>query len=94
MSADGIDESSCYLLEYGPVQRAILSASFIEYTPNEAIISGSLGYIRIPDFISAQALHLHLDNQPSKVIDLSFDKDESFTFEISHAMDCIRNNKK
>jgi len=94
MSADGIDESSCYLLEYGPAQRAILSASFIEHAPNEGIISGSLGYIRIPDFIGAQELHLHLNNQPSKVVSFPFDKDENFTFEISHAMACIRQNKQ
>ena len=94
MSEGGVDESSCYLLKYEQGQRAILSASFIEQAPTEGIISGSKGYIRIPDFIGAQALHLHLNNQPSKVLTFPFDEDENFTFEISHAMECIRQNKK
>ena len=90
---DGVDESSYYLLEYGQGQRAMLSASFMEHAPTEGVISGSRGYIRIPDFIGAQELHLHLNNQPSKVLTFPFDKDESFTFEISHAMECMRQNK-
>jgi predicted dehydrogenase len=94
MSDSGVDESSCYLLEYEEKQRAILSASFIENAPTEGIISGSLGYIRIPDFLSAQALHLHLNNHPMKVLAFPFDENENFTFEISHAIECIRENKK
>jgi predicted dehydrogenase len=94
MSDSGIDESSHYLLDYGEEQRAILSASFIEHAPTEATISGSLGYIRIPDFLGAKELHLYLNNQPMKVLSFPFDEDESFTFEISHAIECICQNKK
>jgi len=94
MSESGIDESSCYLLEYGDDQRAILSASFIIHAPTEATISGSQGYIYIPDFLGAKELHLYLNNQPHKVVSFPFEEDENFTFEISHAMECIRNNKK
>jgi predicted dehydrogenase len=94
ISEDGVDESSCYLLEYGQSQRAILSASFIEHAPTEGIISGSQGYIRIPNFIGAQELHLHLNNQPSKILTFPFDEDENFTFEISHAMECMHHNKQ
>ncbi|WP_114324861.1 Gfo/Idh/MocA family protein [Candidatus Colwellia aromaticivorans] len=90
---DGVDESSYYLLEYGQGQRAMLSASFMEHAPSEGIISGSRGYIRIPDFIGAQELHLHLNNKPSKILTFPFNKDENFTFEISHAIECIRKNK-
>ena len=94
MSDNGIDESSCYLLEYGDDQRAILSASFIEHAPTEATISGSQGYIYIPDFLGAKELHLYLNNQPHKVVSFPFEEDENFTFEISHAMECIRQNRK
>lgn len=94
MSDTGIDESSCYLLDYGDEQRAILSASFIENAPTEAIISGSLGYILIPDFLGAKSLHLYLNNQPHEVLNFPFKEDESFTFEILHAMECIHKNKK
>lgn len=90
----GVDESSCYLLEYEHHQRAILSASFIEEAPTEGVISGSKGYIRIPDFIGAQELHIKLENQTEKVFSFPFDEDENFTFEVSHAMHCMRENKK
>jgi predicted dehydrogenase len=93
MGEDGVDESSCYLLEYGPRKRAILSASFIEHAPTEGIISGYRGYIRIPDFLGAQELHLHIDNQPKNILNFPFDKDEKFTFEIVHAMECIHQKK-
>jgi predicted dehydrogenase len=87
---DGVDESFCYLLEYEQNKRAILSASFIEHAPTEAIISGSKGYIRIPHFLGAQESHLHLDNQPSRILTFPFEEGEKFTFEIVHAMKCIR----
>jgi len=90
----GVDESSCYLLEYEPHQRAILSASFIEEAPTEGIISGRKGYIRIPNFLGAQELHLKLKDQPIKVLSFPFEQDENFTFEVSHAMQCIRENKQ
>ncbi len=93
MGEGGVDESSCYLLKYGPSKRAILSASFIEHAPTEAIISGSKGYIRIPEFLGAQELQLHIDSQPNKVLTFPFDEDENFTFEITHAMECIRQKK-
>ena len=94
MGEDGVDESSCYLLEYQQHQRAILSASFIEESPTEGIISGTKGYIRIPDFLGAQELHIKLKDQAIKVSSFPFDADENFTFEVAHAMQCIRESKQ
>ena len=68
--------------------------SFNQSPVAEATISGSQGYIYIPDFLGAKELHLYLNNQPHKVVSFPFEEDENFTFEISHAMECIRNNKK
>ncbi|MDO7084786.1 Gfo/Idh/MocA family oxidoreductase [Pseudocolwellia sp. AS88] len=93
MNEDGIDESSCYLLEYEHGQRAILSSSITEYAPNDGIISGSNGYIVIPNFLGAQELHVHINDQPSQILSFPFDEDDNFVFETSHAMECIRQNK-
>ena len=89
----GVDESSFYLLEYAQGQRAVLSSSFIDGAPTEAIISGSKGYIRLPNFLAAQKLHLHLGNKTVQTLDFPFEEDESFTFEIADAMECIRQGK-
>jgi predicted dehydrogenase len=90
MGETGVDESSFYLLEYARGQRAILSSSFIDNAPTEALISGSKGYIRLPNFLAAQEIQLHIDNEPVKNFSFSFSEDENFTFEIAHAMQCIR----
>jgi predicted dehydrogenase len=86
----GVDESSFYLLEYAQGQRAILSSSFIDIAPTEALISGSKGYIKIPNFLAAQELQLHRENEAVQVLHCPFDEDENFTFEIAHVMQCIR----
>ena len=71
-----------------------MSASFIEEAPTEGIISGTKGYIRIPDFLGAQELHIKLRGQAIKVSSFPFDADENFTFEVAHAMQCIRESKQ
>ena len=93
IGSTGVDESSFYLLEYAPKQRAMLSSSFIDGAPTEAIISGSKGYIRLPNFLAAQTLHLHMDNESVQTLAFPFEEDESFTFEIADAMQCIRQGK-
>ena len=93
IGSTGVDESSFYLLEYAPKQRAMLSSSFIDGAPTEAIISGSKGYIRLPNFLAAQTLHLYMDNESVQTLAFPFEEDESFTFEIADAMQCIRQGK-
>jgi predicted dehydrogenase len=93
IGSTAVDESSFYLLEYAPKQRAMLSSSFIDGAPTEAIISGSKGYIRLPNFLAAQTLHLHMDNESVQTLAFPFEEDESFTFEIADAMQCIRQGK-
>ncbi|WP_310650764.1 Gfo/Idh/MocA family oxidoreductase [Colwellia sp. MB3u-8] len=88
-----VDESSFYLLEYAQGQRAVLSSSFIDNAPTEAIISGSKGYIRLPNFLAAQTLQLYIGNEAVQTLEFPFDEDESFTFEIADAMQCIRQGK-
>ena len=89
----GVDESSFYLLEYAQGQRAMLSCSFIDKAPTEAIISGSKGYIRLPNFLAAQTLELYIGNEAVQILHFPFAEDASFTFEIAHVMQCIRQDK-
>lgn len=94
----GVDDRSFYLFEYDSLpdsdkihgKRAILSSSFSHHAPTEAIVSGTIGYIRIPDFFGAQELHVFLPNKEPQIFKYPFSEDENFTFEIEHAMHCIR----
>jgi len=97
----GVDDRSFYLFEYDGItgsdknngKRAILSSSFSHHAPTEAVISGTKGYIRIPDFLGAQELHVFLPNKEPQIFKYPFREDENFTFEIDHAMDCIRSKQ-
>ncbi len=55
----GVDEHSFYFLEYAGQRRAILSSSYSQSAPFEALVSGTKGYIRVPHFLGATELHLH-----------------------------------
>ncbi|XPF94667.1 Gfo/Idh/MocA family protein [Colwellia sp. RE-S-Sl-9] len=88
----GIDESSFYLFEYKNGQRAVLSSSMKDHSPTEAIICGSKGYIRVPHFLGAREIHIHLPEQNTRVINFPRSEDENFVYEIEHANKCISAN--
>ncbi|WP_077341709.1 Gfo/Idh/MocA family protein [Pseudocolwellia agarivorans] len=88
----GIDESSFYLFEYEKGQRAVLSSSIKDHSPTEAIICGSKGYIRVPEFLGAREIHIHLPEQTTRVINFPRAEEENFVYEIEHANKCISSN--
>lgn len=92
-SVTGVDEHSYYLLEYEGGQKAVLSASYSQAAPVEALICGTGGYIRLPHFLGAQELHIHQSGEEPEVIHYAYDDEESFKFEIIHAMECIAAGK-
>lgn len=90
----GVDERSFYLLEYGEGRRAMLSSSFTCHGPIEAMVLGTKGHIRIPHFLGAQELHVHLkDSESPDILKFPFGTGENFKYEIDHAMACIENGK-
>lgn len=89
MGETGVDESSFYLFEYPSGQHATLSSSFIEHSPTQAIISGSKGYISVPEFLAAKEFSIHLPNKPVTTETFKRSDDENFMYEISHAITCI-----
>lgn len=88
----GVDESSFYLFEYDGGQRALLSSSMKDSSPTEAIVSGSTGYISIPDFLGAREIHIHLPGQNKQIINFPRLEDDNFVFEIEHVNECISTN--
>jgi predicted dehydrogenase len=89
----GVDASSYYFLDYGRRRRAVLSSSYTQAAPNEALVCGTQGFIRLPHFHGAQELHLYRTGQAPEVMEFSYKQGENFKYEIAHAMECIASGK-
>jgi predicted dehydrogenase len=89
----GVDEHSYYLFEYPEGQRAVLSSSYSQSAPHEAVISGTRGYIRLPHFLGARELHIHCTEAEPEVRTFPYGEGENFKYEIAHAMECIADGK-
>lgn len=58
-SSTGVDELATYQFQYASGCIACVNTSYNLYTPMEAMIYGSLGYIQFPHFQSGTTFHLH-----------------------------------
>lgn len=88
-----VDDRSFYLLDYPGGKFAQLSSSFTHNSPNEAVIMGSGGFIRVPKFWMAQDLEIHRTGEDPETLSFPFPEREDFKFEIADAMECIRERK-
>jgi predicted dehydrogenase len=89
----GVDASSYYFFDYGHGRRAVLSSSYVQAAPNEALVCGTKGFIRLPHFHGAKELHLYRTDQAPEVLEFSYVEGENFKYEIAHAIDCIAAGK-
>ena len=89
----GVDESSFYLLDYADGCRATLFSSLTATMPNEGIISGTEGYIRVPLFWSAREFTIYRKDEEPETISAPYEEGENFRFEIAHAMECMAKQK-
>ncbi|WP_372806119.1 Gfo/Idh/MocA family protein, partial [Pontiella sp.] len=94
MSETEVDESSFYLLDYPNGGRAMLTSSMSAAAPNEGIVYGSKGFIRVPLFWGAQEFEIHRKGSDApERIRAPYGDGENFRFEIAHAMECIAAQK-
>jgi predicted dehydrogenase len=61
-SKTGVDELATYQFQYASGCIACVNTSFNLYTPMEAMIYGSMGYIQFPHFQFGTTFHLHIHN--------------------------------
>jgi dihydrodiol dehydrogenase / D-xylose 1-dehydrogenase (NADP) len=90
----GVDAEETMIFEYPDGELANLGASIVYHMPNEAVIIGDQGYIRIPDFFMAKECFLYkngeLKNQfadPSKCVGYNYEVD-------AVNMDLLEGNKE
>jgi predicted dehydrogenase len=89
----GVDAISYYFFDYGRRRRAVLSASYTQAAPNEALICGTEGFIRLPHFHGAKELQLYRSGQAPEVLEFPYGEGANFKYEIAHAMECIAAGK-
>lgn len=89
----GVDDRSYYQLTYPGGRYAQLSSSFTSCAPVLAVVMGSRGYIEVPGFFYAREFTVCLHGQEPVNYEFPYADEEGFSFEIDHAMECIKAGK-
>ena len=94
MGETDVDYSSFYHFTYPGGRRAELSSSIIDFGPNDAVVLGTKGYIRLPsNFHGSAELTVQIKGEEPQTYAYEQDPRTSFRFEIQHAMECISAQK-
>lgn len=86
----GVDERAFMLFEYTNDQRAILCSSFSHNLPTEAVIGGTKGFIRVPNFLGAKSFTVHMQSGETVEHEYYYEDGENFKFEIEEFHDTLR----
>jgi len=89
----GVDEQAGIVLSYAQNELAILHTAIRTNTPQEAIIMGTQGRIRIhsPWWIP-NTMTIELSGEPTKTIEIPYEGN-GYHYEATEAMNCLRSNK-
>ena len=94
MTWTGVDKTSEYNFDYPGGRRADLISSFVEDRPREAVITGSRGIIRIPEFMHPSQLTITHSGQAPETIKIEPDRLDNgtagFQHEIREVHRCLR----
>jgi dihydrodiol dehydrogenase / D-xylose 1-dehydrogenase (NADP) len=95
MGPTGVDEKAAVIMEYPGKKFANLGFSVNSSMSNEAIVSGTKGYIRVGrPFWHPEKLTLHLDGQEPEVFELPFEDGlNGYSYEAMAVMDDLGNGR-
>lgn len=85
----GVDERAYMLFEYEGNKHASLCCSFSHNLPTEAVIGGSKGFIRVPNFLGAKSFSVHKPDGTSQDHDYYYEDGDNFKFEIEEFHRCL-----
>jgi predicted dehydrogenase len=89
----GVDEQSAMLLNYRDGQLAVLSCSIRTQTPQEAVIAGTEGMIRIHSpFWSATTATISIEGKEDETVKIPHECN-GFEYEAREVMQCLRAGK-
>jgi predicted dehydrogenase len=93
MGQTGVDEQSAMILGYGDGQLAVLSCAVRTQTPQQALIVGTKGMIRIHSpFWSATTTTISIEGKENETIRMPFESN-GFEYEAREVMKCLRTGK-
>jgi predicted dehydrogenase len=86
----GVDEQTALIFKYSGGQLALLSCAVRTETPQEALIMGTKGRIKIaPTWWKPERFTLNISGQPEQVIDMPF-TGNGYNYEALEVMNCLR----
>ncbi len=89
----GVDEQSAFILGYPQGQLAVLSTAVRTNTPQDAVIMGENGMIRIhPPFWIPKRMTLTVAGQPAQEIELPYTAN-GYNYEAAEVANCVRAGK-
>jgi predicted dehydrogenase len=93
MGQTGVDEQSAMVLGYGDGQLASLSCAVRTQTPQQALIVGTKGMIRIHSpFWRATTATISIEGKENETIKMPFESN-GFEYEAGEVMKCLRTGK-
>lgn len=87
MAWTGVDKTSRYTFDYANGSRAELVASFVQQRSRDAVITGTKGSIRVPDFHCADHFTINRAGRPPENIACTA---SGFEYEIREVHRCLR----
>jgi len=90
----GVDEQISSILKFESGALAVLSATFASFTPVEATIQGSDGYIRMTNRFHNVVSNVELVKGagPSQTLNVHKEDGFGYQFQARHVGECLRNN--
>lgn len=89
----GVDEQFSLLFEYEDGRSASLHGAVRLPMSNEAVIYGTKGHIRVPDFLWTRTATLHVSGQEPVTVN-DDRKARGYSYEAEEAMACLREGRK
>ena len=86
----GIDQQSAYIFKYPGGGMAILNAAVNVETQHNAWVYGTEGFIHMPEFFHATALHVERDDGYKETFSVPFDS-TGYSYEALEVMNCMAN---
>jgi predicted dehydrogenase len=88
----GVDEQAAWVFAYKSGQIAIMSSAIRTNTPHEAVIMGTDGIIRVPDWWHAQRLIVQPAGKPAETIEVPMEGN-GYNYEALEVAHCLKTGK-
>ncbi len=89
MGATGVDEQTAIIQRYSAGQLAVLTTSTRIAAPQEVLIRGTQGYIRLTNWLRGTSLTITRPGQPDEIVEMPI-TGNGYNYEAAEVMRCLR----